>query len=131
MTTANAIETTSITNVLFVPLEAVIADERRRRSSTSATAARVVKQEVETGAMNDNEIVVAQGLDEGRPRAAHAAGRQGRASRLQTLPGAEADAPAAAPATPRQAVTLPAPSPRRRSRRADAAPAPPAPATKA
>src|SRR5439155_14026637 len=55
MTTSNAIETASIPNVLSVPLEAVTSDggfswvyKKEGRG--------VVKQMVETGALNDNEI---------------------------------------------------------------------------
>jgi RND family efflux transporter MFP subunit len=64
MTTSNAIETASVSNVLSVPLEAVVTEAgfsyvfRKRGRS-------VVKQMVETGAMNDNEIVVRQGVEAG------------------------------------------------------------------
>jgi RND family efflux transporter MFP subunit len=64
MTTGNAIETAAVKNVLFVPLEAVSSDSGVpfvfKRNSGG-----VVKQEIETGAMNDDEVVVKQGLDEG------------------------------------------------------------------
>lgn len=64
MTTGNAIETAAIKNVLFIPLEAVTSD-----SGTPYVFKRngggVVKQEIETGAMNDDEVVVARGLVEG------------------------------------------------------------------
>ncbi len=61
MTTSNAIEVASVPNVLTVPLEAVSAD-----SGYSYVYKRdgrgVVRQMIETGAMNDNEIVVRKGL---------------------------------------------------------------------
>jgi len=61
MTTSNAIETASIPNALSIPLEAVMSEggysyvyKRDGRS--------VVKQMIEPGAMNDNEIIVRRGL---------------------------------------------------------------------
>ncbi|MEX2182347.1 MAG: efflux RND transporter periplasmic adaptor subunit [Gemmatimonadaceae bacterium] len=64
MTTSNAIETSSIPNALSVPLEAVSSTDDvpyvYRRSG-----ARVVKQEVETGVMNENEVVILAGLEAG------------------------------------------------------------------
>lgn len=63
MTTGNGIETYSIKNVLHVPLETVWADSGLsyvfRQSGGS-----VVKQQVETGALNDDEIVIVRGLRE-------------------------------------------------------------------
>lgn len=61
MTTANAIETLALKDVMYVPLEAVTSDNgipyvfKRSGSGT-------VKQEVELGAMNDNDVVVKRGL---------------------------------------------------------------------
>jgi RND family efflux transporter MFP subunit len=64
MTTSNAIETASIANVLSVPLEAVVTEGGYsyvfRKSGRS-----VVRQMVETGAMNDNAIVVRRGVSAG------------------------------------------------------------------
>ena len=64
MTTANVIETSSISSVLYLPIEAVNADSagsyvflKRGRG--------VVRQRVVTGAMNDNEIVVVRGVKKG------------------------------------------------------------------
>ena len=61
MTTANAIEIASVPSVLSIPLEAVTTD-----SGYSYVYKRdgrgVVRQMIETGAMNDNEIVVRKGL---------------------------------------------------------------------
>ena len=47
----------------------------------------VVKQEVETGAMNDDEVVDLRGLDRGRPGAALAARRTRTSWTLVRLPG--------------------------------------------
>ena len=62
MTTSNAIETNTIKNALFVPLEAV-AVEGTTPYVYKRDGARVTKQQVETGLANDNEIVVAKGLE--------------------------------------------------------------------
>ena len=64
MTTGNAIETYTIKDVLHIPLEAVASDSGVsyvfKKNGSSIT-----RQQVETGAMNDDEIVIARGLDEG------------------------------------------------------------------
>jgi hypothetical protein len=64
MTTSNAIEIASVPNVLSIPLEAVTTDSGYsyvyKRDGRS-----VVRQMVETGVMNDNEIVVRRGLAKG------------------------------------------------------------------
>ena len=61
MTTGN-VETLSIKDVLSVPLEAVTS-EAGIPYVYKKSGASVVKQEVETGAMNDNEVVIVRGLD--------------------------------------------------------------------
>jgi RND family efflux transporter MFP subunit len=64
MTTANAILAATVPDALSVPLEAVVIDDnvpyvyKRDGGST-------VRQQIETGAVNENEIVVARGLAEG------------------------------------------------------------------
>jgi RND family efflux transporter MFP subunit len=65
MTTANAIETASIPNVLSIPLEAVVT-EGGYQYAYKKDGSRIVKQMIETGAMNDNEIVVKRGLSKDR-----------------------------------------------------------------
>jgi hypothetical protein len=61
MTTSNAIEIASVPNVLSVPLDAVVSDGGY--SYVYKKDGRdVVKQMVETGVMNDNEIVIKKGL---------------------------------------------------------------------
>ncbi len=64
MTTSNAVETQKIPSALFVPIEAVMS-EGATPFVFKRHGGRVVKQQVYTGAMNDNEIVVAKGLAEG------------------------------------------------------------------
>ena len=63
MTTGNAIETFRTDSVLFVPIEAINSDNGvpfvYRESGGSA-----VKQEVVTGAMNDDEVIIVRGLEE-------------------------------------------------------------------
>jgi hypothetical protein len=64
MTTANAVLTSTLKNALSVPLEAIsISDEvtylfKREGGKT-------IRQEVITGIMNDDEIVVLKGVKEG------------------------------------------------------------------
>jgi HlyD family secretion protein len=63
MTTGNAIETLKLNVALYVPLEAVSSEDGipfvYRQDGGSVT-----KQEVITGSMNDDEVVVIRGLDE-------------------------------------------------------------------
>jgi hypothetical protein len=62
MTTGNAVQTYSAHNVLHVPLEAVLTEQGvpfvYRRVGGSVT-----KQEVERGAMNDEEVIIMRGVD--------------------------------------------------------------------
>ncbi len=62
MTTGNAILTASVPNVLSIPIEAVMSEDSIPYVF-KRDGARIVRQEVETAAMNDNEIVVVRGLD--------------------------------------------------------------------
>jgi RND family efflux transporter MFP subunit len=64
MTTSNAIETLTLHDVLSVPLEAVVIQDSVPYVY-KLSGPRVVRQEVETGVMNDNQIVIARGLSEG------------------------------------------------------------------
>jgi RND family efflux transporter MFP subunit len=63
MTTGNAIETHRADSVLFVPLEAVSSEGGIPLVYRQA-GGRVTKQEIETGAMNEDEVVVVRGLEE-------------------------------------------------------------------
>ncbi|HEY2856527.1 MAG TPA: efflux RND transporter periplasmic adaptor subunit [Gemmatimonadaceae bacterium] len=64
MTTSNAIETASLEHVLSVPLEAVTS-EAGLSFVYKRDGSHVVKQQIETGVLNDNEIVVKRGLKKG------------------------------------------------------------------
>jgi hypothetical protein len=61
MTTANEILTASFPNMLSVPLEAVF-NEAGYQYIYRKDGSRVVKQMIEAGTMNDNEIIVRKGL---------------------------------------------------------------------
>ena len=63
MTTSNAIATHSIKDALFIPIEAVQSDSGIA-FVYKKNGAKLVRQEIETGAMNDDEIVVMRGLTE-------------------------------------------------------------------
>ena len=64
MTTSNKIETSTVKGALYIPIEALTTDSAvtvvyKRNGS------RVTKQEVETGTMSDDEVVLLRGLSEG------------------------------------------------------------------
>lgn len=61
MTTSNAIVTASVPNTLSVPIEAV-TNEGGRSFAYKKDGRSIVKQQVETGMMNDNEIIIRKGL---------------------------------------------------------------------
>ena len=63
MTTGNEIETASIKNALYVPLEALNSDSGVPFVYEDDGGVR--KQEVETGAMNEDEVVITRGLAQG------------------------------------------------------------------
>ena len=63
MTTGNSVVTYTAKNVLHVPLEAVVT-EQGIPFVYHRTGGGVVKQEVERGAMNDDEVIIARGLQE-------------------------------------------------------------------
>jgi RND family efflux transporter MFP subunit len=118
MTTSNAVETLVIKDALFVPLEAVI-NEGGVPYVYKRTGSGAVRQEVATGAMNDDEVIITRGLEEGErvllsPPL--------NASELQTvrLPGSSATPP---PAGQGDTVASPRPVPVR----PDSAPRTPAP----
>jgi len=64
MTTGNVIETLKLDTALYVPLEALGSDSGVAYVYKQS-GGRVLKQEVVTGAMNDDEVVIEQGLAEG------------------------------------------------------------------
>lgn len=61
MTTSNAVLTQTIKNALFIPLEAVHSDSGRTFVYKKGSGG-LTRQEVATGAMNDDEVVVVAGL---------------------------------------------------------------------
>jgi multidrug efflux pump subunit AcrA (membrane-fusion protein) len=63
MTTGNAIQTYSIPQALFLPLEA-LNSEAGVPFVYKQSGGGVVKQEVTTGAMNDDEVIISAGLTE-------------------------------------------------------------------
>ena len=109
MTTANAIEIASVPNVLSIPLEAVTS-EGGYSYAFKKSGRGVVKQMIETGAMNDNEIVVKKGLTEEDRVLPDAAGRTRRPSRRRSFPGLQPTAPPGSGGDTAKAVTLPAKS---------------------
>ena len=64
MTTSNAIEALTLHNVLSIPLEAVTIEDSVPYVFKVAGGG-AVRQQVETGVMNDDEIVVSRGLSSG------------------------------------------------------------------
>jgi RND family efflux transporter MFP subunit len=61
MTTGNAVETAVVKDAVYVPVEAVF-NEEGMTFVYRASGRDVVRREVATGAMNDNEIVITRGL---------------------------------------------------------------------
>ena len=64
MTTGNEVETQSLKDVLYIPLDALVVEDGIP-VVFKQNGGRVIKQEVATGAMNDDEVVIVKGLEEG------------------------------------------------------------------
>jgi hypothetical protein len=106
MTTSNAIETNTVKNALYVPLEAVAVDGTTP-FVFKRDGARVTKQQVETGLANENEIVIAKGLD-ADDRLLLTAPADRDKLELKTLPGIKPQPPLPGPAdTPSTARPVP------------------------
>jgi len=106
MTTSNAIETNTVKNALYVPLEAVAVDGTTP-FVFKRDGARVTKQQVETGLANENEIVIAKGLD-ADDRLLLTAPADRDKLELKTLPGIKPQPPLPGPAdTPPTARPVP------------------------
>jgi RND family efflux transporter MFP subunit len=105
MTTSNGIEVASIPNVLSVPLEAVTA-EGGYSYVFKKDGRSVVKQMVETGAMNDNEIIVRQGLTK-EDRVLLTPPTDKADIKTITIPGLKPVVPAGPQGDTAKAVTLP------------------------
>jgi len=121
MTTSNAVETNVVKNALYVPLEAVAVDGTtpfvyKRDGAT------VTKQQVETGLANENEIVIAKGVEKD-DRVLLTPPADKDKMEMKTLPGAKpgtgglpqpgpADTPSTAKPVPvKPATPTPAPAP--------------------
>ena len=61
MTTGNAVETYAMREALYIPIEA-LANEGGASFVYKKSGARTVRQEVEPGTMNDEEVVIVRGL---------------------------------------------------------------------
>jgi len=106
MTTSNAIETNTVKNALYVPLEAV-AVEGTTPFVYKRDGTRVTKQQVETGLANENEIVIAKGLERD-DRVMLTAPADRDKLELKTLPGTKPLPPQPGPAdTPSTAKRVP------------------------
>ncbi|NVO03562.1 MAG: efflux RND transporter periplasmic adaptor subunit [Bacteroidetes bacterium] len=64
MTTKNTVITSTIKNVLFIPIECIHIKDKIAFVYVS-NGGKVSKQQVRTGASNENEIIITQGLKEG------------------------------------------------------------------
>lgn len=107
MTTANAIETASIPNVLSVPLEAVTS-EGGLSYVFKRDGGHIVRQQIEVGVMNDNEIVVRRGLKKG-DRVLLVPPAEKSNIETSSLPGVKPVPPAVGGADTPKSITLPAP----------------------
>ena len=106
MTTSNAIETNTVKNALYVPLEAVAVDGTTP-FVFKRDGARVTKQQVETGLANENEIVIAKGLG-ADDRVMLTAPADRDKLELKRLPGVKPQPPQPGPAdTPSTAKPVP------------------------
>jgi hypothetical protein len=119
MTTGNAIETFRTDSVLFVPIEAINSANGvpfvYKESGGGA-----VKQEVVTGAMNDDEVIIVRGLDED-DRVFLSPPPDPDALKLVRLPGSPVDSTAAGGDT---ALKVPLDAPKADSGKAAAPPKP-------
>jgi hypothetical protein len=112
MTTGNAIETFVQKDVLHIPLEA-LGNEAGVPFVYRLTGSRVTKQEVETGALNDDEVVITRGLEENdrvllvppADKASLAIVRLPNSRAGMKGPGADTAARRSVPATPQKPPT--------------------------
>jgi RND family efflux transporter MFP subunit len=132
MTTGNVVETQSLKDVLFIPLDALVV-ENGIPVVFKRDGSRVIKQEVATGAMNDDEVVVVKGLEEGETVLLSPPLNRNELE-VQRLPGSENAPPAGASGDTAQRQTVP-PSPTEEKKasppgRGEPKPTPPPPARK-
>ncbi len=119
MTTGNEVETQSLKDVLFIPLDALVVEEGIPVVFKLDGAA-IIKQEVATGAMNDDEVVVLKGLEEGATVLLSPPLNRAELEVVR-LPGSENQPPAGASGDTAQKRTVPPPA----NDPKQAAPAPP------
>lgn len=108
MTTANAIEVASVPKVLSIPLEAVTS-EGGYSYAFKKSGRGVVKQMIETGETNDNEIVVKKGLTE-EDRVFLTPPADKATVKTEIIPGLQPTAPPGSGGDTAKSVTLPAKS---------------------
>jgi RND family efflux transporter MFP subunit len=117
MTTGNEVETQSLKDVLFIPLDALVVEEGVPLVFKQE-GGQVFKQEVATGAMNDDEVVIVKGLAEGETVLLSPPLNRSELE-LRRLPGSENAPPPGASGDTAQRLTVPPPSAEKK-----AAPAP-------
>lgn len=127
MTTSNAIEVAAIPNVLSIPLEAVTS-EGGFSYVYKKDGRGIVRQMIETGAMNDNEIIVRRGLAKD-DKVLLAAPTDKATIKTQIIEGLKPTLPGTSGDTAKS-VTLPA-KPETPATKSPTPTAAPAPATKA
>jgi len=110
MTTSNAIETASIDHVMSVPLEAVTSDSGMS-FVYKKDGSRIVKQQIETGVMNDNEIVVKRGLEKS-DKVLLVPPTDKANVRVSLIPGWKPAPPPSGSGDTAKSITLPAPPPK-------------------
>jgi RND family efflux transporter MFP subunit len=106
MTTANAVEVASVPKVLSIPLEAVTS-EGGYSYAFKKSGRGVVKQMIETGETNDNEIVVKKGLTE-EDRVFLTPPADKATVKTEIIPGLQPTAPPGSGGDTAKSVTLPA-----------------------
>ena len=105
MTTGNEVETQALKDVLFIPLDALVV-ENGIPVVFKQDGARVIKQEVATGAMNDDEVVIVKGLEEGETVLLSPPLNRNELE-VQRLPGSENMPPAGAQGDTAPKTTVP------------------------
>jgi hypothetical protein len=118
MTTGNEVETEALTSVLYIPLDALLV-ENGVPIVFKRSGSRVVKQEVATGAMNYDEVVILKGLDEGET-VLLTPPMDRETLELQRLPGSQVPPPAGPSGDTAQKTSVPS-----ESGKAGTPPAPP------
>ena len=108
MTTGNEVQTQSLKDVLYIPLDALVVEEGIP-VVFKQDGGRVIKQEVATGAMNDDEVVIVKGLEEGETVLLSPPLNRNELT-VNRLPGSENMPPAGASGDTSQRQTVPPPA---------------------